>query len=196
MRWIPVTALIAIVAMVLPASAQVHRCKDASGNLAYSDQPCSAGQRGGVIEPQRLRAQIIEERMQAAEAHDRKQMRRLSEQEREWAAQSQRALQPLAAPLVRNSTNDWAARKALENAATSASSVANNGSRWDQAAEAQRLQEKREAARRRGPTGFTHCDPGFCYDNQGRAYHKAGPDIMVGPGGSTCSRAGNTWNCN
>lgn len=37
----------------------------------------------------------------------------------------------LRAPVVRNSTNDWAARKALENAATSASSITNNGGKFD-----------------------------------------------------------------
>jgi len=37
----------------------------------------------------------------------------------------------MSAPVVRNSTNDWAARKALENAATSASSITNNGGRFD-----------------------------------------------------------------
>ena len=35
-------------------------------------------------------------------------------------------------PVVRNSTNDWAARKALENAATAASSITANGGRFDQ----------------------------------------------------------------
>ena len=38
----------------------------------------------------------------------------------------------LPAPVVRNSTNDWAARKALENAATAASSITANGGRFDQ----------------------------------------------------------------
>lgn len=37
----------------------------------------------------------------------------------------------ISAPVVRNSTNDWAARKALENAATSASSITNNGGKFD-----------------------------------------------------------------
>lgn len=37
----------------------------------------------------------------------------------------------MSAPVVRNSTKDWAARKALENAATSASSITNNGGRFD-----------------------------------------------------------------
>lgn len=35
-------------------------------------------------------------------------------------------------PVVRNSTNDWAARKALENAATAAGSITANGGRFDQ----------------------------------------------------------------
>lgn len=38
----------------------------------------------------------------------------------------------LPVPVVRNSTNDWAARKALENAATAASSITANGGRFDQ----------------------------------------------------------------
>jgi len=38
----------------------------------------------------------------------------------------------IAAPTVRNSTNDWAARKALENMATAASSITANGGRFDQ----------------------------------------------------------------
>ena len=46
-------------------------------------------------------------------------------------AQMPNAPAPVTAPTVRNSTNDWAARKALENAATSASSITNNGGRFD-----------------------------------------------------------------
>lgn len=46
-------------------------------------------------------------------------------------AQMPNAPPPLAAPTVRNSTNDWAARKALENAATAASSITANGGAWD-----------------------------------------------------------------
>lgn len=46
-------------------------------------------------------------------------------------AQMPNAPAPVTAPAVRNSTNDWAARKALENAATAASSITANGSAWD-----------------------------------------------------------------
>lgn len=42
------------------------------------------------------------------------------------------AISQVVAPTVRNSTNDWAARKALENAATAASSITANGGRFDQ----------------------------------------------------------------
>lgn len=49
------------------------------------------------------------------------------------APSSARGFQPgaVVAPTVRNSSNDWAARKALENAGTSASSITNNGGRFD-----------------------------------------------------------------
>lgn len=200
MRWLPVATLIAIAAMALPASAQVHRCKDGAGKITYSDQPCNAAQSGGVLERQRSREQVQEERFRAAEANERKQLQRLDEQEREWAAQNQRALQPMAAPAVRHSGNDWAARKALENAATSASSITNDGGRWDQAAKTHRPQERREETRRKSaaappPTGFTNCVPGFCYDNQGQIYNRVSQDFMTGPSGKTCHRTGSMWNC-
>ena len=50
------------------------------------------------------------------------------------AAQPQNLAQAagVIAPTVRNSTNDWASRKALENAATAASSITANGGNFDQ----------------------------------------------------------------
>ena len=42
------------------------------------------------------------------------------------------APQPVQAPTVRHSGNDWAARNALRNAEVSASSIMNNGGKWDQ----------------------------------------------------------------
>ena len=213
MRWISAFTLIIFTVLALPASAQVHRCKDTSGKMTYTDTLCGTGQSGGLIERQRAQSAIYEERMQAAEAEDRKQAQRIAEQEREWAAQSQRALQYQAAPPVQHSGNNWAARKALKNAQTSSNSITNNGGRWDQAAESQRKQINREKARReqaqheqkwpeetdarrQAPTNFTNCNGGFCYDNQGGTYHRNGPDFMTGPKGSSCHRNGNMWNCN
>lgn len=91
--------------------------------------------------------------------------------------------------------NDWQSRKDRENAATSASSITNNGGRWDSNAEAARKEEARRRAAA-APAVMTHCDPGFCYDNKGGVYHKVGPGVMTGPNGRACHQAGATWNCN
>ena len=194
-------SLVLAFALASPASAQVNRCKDAGGKIIYSDKPCDTGQTGRQIERQRTQAEIYQERDQAYNAEVRKQQRNMAEQQREWEDQSRRAPQYQQAPVVRHSGNDWAQRKALENAATSATSITNNGGKWDGAAQAARAREREEESRRRAaqapkPTNITNCGGGFCHDNQGGVYHRVGPDFMTGPNGQACHRAGNFWNCN
>jgi hypothetical protein len=46
------------------------------------------------------------------------------------------------------------------------------------------------------PVTFTHCDPGFCYDNLGGVYHRVGPGSMTGPNGVACHWSGTSWTCN
>lgn len=70
MRWMPVFALIACAVLVIPAAAQVHRCKDANGHTTYSERPCAAGQSGGIIAAKKSREQLLEERLQAAESSE------------------------------------------------------------------------------------------------------------------------------
>ena len=198
--WIGILLTFAF-ALPSPSDAQVNRCKDASGKTIYSDKPCDTGQTGRQIERQRTQAEIYQERAQAYNAEARKQQRNLAEQQREWEDQSRRAPQYQQAPVVRHSGNDWAQRKALENAATSATSITNNGGKWDGAAQAARAREREEESRRRAaqapkPTNITNCGGGFCHDNQGGVYHRVGPDFMTGPNGQACHRAGNFWNCN
>lgn len=199
MRWMPAAALIALSAMALPVTAQVHKCKDAYGRTTYADAPCAAGQSGGLLERRRSQSDIYRERMQAVEAEDRKQIQRTAEQEREWETSSQRAIQPLTAPVMRHSSNDWARRKELANAATSASSITRNNGRWDEAAEAQRASERRERAaqqaRSNPPTQITNCTDAFCTDEKGGVYHRTLPNFMTGPNGQACHRAGDMWNC-
>ena len=197
MRRMSVTALLTLCAIALPASAQVHKCKDAAGKIIYTDAPCVAGQSGGLIERKRTQSEIYQERSQAAQAENRKQAQRLAQQQREWASQSQRVEQPQGY----DSGTDWATRNARRNAEVSASSIMNNGGKWDQAAERERdrlKQARRDREHRDAPppSNFTHCDSGFCYDNTGDAYHRAGPDFMTGPNGRSCHRNGDMWNCN
>lgn len=204
MRYALCGLVLALVGLAPGAHAQVFKCAGPGGNLTFSDRPCDAGSNGRMIQRERTHEEKLQEREQAYDAELRKQGRRQAEQEREWMEQSQRAAQPQAAPTVRHSGNDWQRRKEQQNAATSASSISNDGGRWDRAAEEQREREKREEARQRAAarsrnipaTNFTHCDAGFCRDNQGGTYHRVSPDFMTGPNGQSCHRAGNMWNCN
>lgn len=90
MRWMPVAALIAAASFATASTAQVHKCKDASGKLTYSDQPCASGQNGEIIERQKSREQILEERLQAAEANERKYRSQAAQQEVQMFEQQQR----------------------------------------------------------------------------------------------------------
>ncbi|MEQ6437218.1 DUF4124 domain-containing protein [Comamonas sp. w2-DMI] len=198
MRLVALTAVFALLA--LPAVGQVYRCKDATGRQIFSDRPCEAHQTGGMVQRKRTDAEIYREREQAFNAEAAKQQRYMAEQQREWMEQSQQSIQ---APAVRHSGNDWAARQRLKDLETSASSITNNGGKWDSAAEAERARLRDEEARRRAaqaktipPTSFTNCNAGFCYDNQGSTYHRVSPDFMTGPNGQACHRSGNFWNCN
>lgn len=182
-------------------TAQVHRCKDAAGKVVFSDRPCAEGQTGGLIQRERTREEILQEREQALDAELRKQDRRMTEQEREFAEQQRRAMQPQTAPVVRHSGNDWQKRNELRNAEVSATSIMNNGGKWDRRAEAERARERREAALRNpptppSPTNITRCSGGFCYDNLGNQYHPAGQNFMTGPNGKACHRNGDFWHCN
>ena len=82
MRWMHVAASIACLALVAPTSAQVHRCKDGAGRTIYSEQPCAADQSGAMIVPAKSREQILEERLRAAEANERKYRAQGMERER------------------------------------------------------------------------------------------------------------------
>jgi hypothetical protein len=183
------------------ANAQVHRCKDASGKLIFSDRPCDADQSGGQVLRKRTQAEILQEREQAYEAESRKQDRRISEQEREFAEQERRLRQQQAQPQVQQSGNDWQSRKDRENAATSARSITNAGGRWDANTQAERSAKNREEMRKRGPEPepepdefrVKSCNANGCIDTRGGTY--TGGMIMRRHDGRRCSRSGNTIVC-
>ena len=159
--------------------------------------------------------ELLAERIQAYEAENRKQERALAAQQRQAQQQSGPEFQNQQAPVVRHSGNDWATRKALENAATSAGSITNNGGKWDRAAEAERSRVRQEEARRRAaeeeraraaaapkpkPTAITRCYGYNCHDDQGGTYNRATGDsnLMIGPDGKQCRRIypSQDWQCN
>lgn len=208
MRWRPIAALIAVSVLAMPAGAQVHRCKDASGKFTYSDRACDTTHSGGVIELKKSRESILEERLQAAEANERKY--RAQDAERQQRAFEQQQAQPRAVanqPAPRNlaeSRECKDAQKDLEIVSTIMTLSQNDKRMRTNAAitkvnascgsNTALMQEPPKIIVH--PTIITHCDPGFCYDNQGGVFHKAGPDFMTGPNGRTCHRAGSMWNCN
>jgi hypothetical protein len=192
-------ALVIGIGVGMSAHAQVYKCPAPGGKTVYADQPCIKGSSAGLIERERTPAEIQQERMQAYQAEQAKQQRYANERSREMhEAQVQRYQQP--APAVRSNGADWQARKDRENARTAASSITNNGGRWDESGAIRRYEARREAGihppvRPRTQPQITHCDAGFCYDNQGATYHRNGPDFLTAPGGKTCHRAGAVWNC-
>jgi len=187
------TALIA-----LSASAQVHRCKDGSGKLIFSDRPCDVGQAGEQILRKPSPAEIRREREQAFEAEARKQDQRLAEQEREWRqSQGQAQMAPMPLPAGQQPKDDWQARKDRENARTSASSITNNQGRWDAKAEAERAAQRREELRRRQATQKQFrltCTAGMCTDEWGASYSGSGA-FLTRSDGRSCSVMGNIAYC-
>jgi membrane protein involved in colicin uptake len=209
--------MLAALCFVNLVNAQVHRCQDASGKLAYSDKPCAPGQQGAQIERQKTREEIFQERETAYNAEMRKQQRNMVERQQEQM-ERQRALQNMPAAAPRDPGADWAARKTRENAATSAGSITNNGGQWDRAAEAERDRVRQEEARKRSealareqaraqaeadampkPTRITSCIGYNCWDDKGNSYSRAtgSQKIMTGPNGQQCQLIGSTkqWQC-
>lgn len=176
-------------------SAQVHRCKDATGKQVFSDRPCAAGQTGELVQRERTQDEILQEREQAFNAEVRKQDKRLAEQDREWAEQQRRALQPQPAPVVRHPGNDWQMRNDLRNADVTSGSIMNNGGKWDRRAEAERREEARRKALANPPVNITNCNGGFCNDDRGNVYTRQG-GFLHRADGRTCTLLGNLANCN
>ena len=197
MRLGKIAAILVIALGAASAGAQVHRCKDASGKLMFSDRPCDVGQSGGQIQRKRTQAEILQEREQAFDAENRKQARRMAEQEREFAERERRSRQVQAMPQVQQPAEDWQSRKNRENAATSAGSIANNGSRWDAKAEAERAAQRREESLRRqaAQKEFTlTCSGGICSDEYGASYTGSG-GVFTRSDGRGCSVTGSMAFC-
>lgn len=114
------SASVLMLSFSLPAFAQIYQCKDASGKIRYADHACSSAESGQLIERQRSEAEIQRDRLEAAEASERKyrqqaldaQQWQLETQHRMLDQQSARAP---AAPQSLSSTQECKdARKDLE----------------------------------------------------------------------------------
>ena len=212
MRFMPVAMLVALVVFAPATFAQVHKCKDAAGKTIYTDAPCTAGQSGGMIERQRTQSEIYQERIQAAEANERKYRSQAATRDAQMLEQQQRqALAPAGGQVVvqdkASSRECKEAQKELEFVSsirtipqdekrmrTNAAIARVNASCGSNT---QLMQEPPKViVRPLRATNITNCNSGFCYDDRGGVYHRSGADFMTGPNGRTCHRAGAMWNCN
>lgn len=99
-------ALLYGLALAVPAMAQIYQCKDPSGEMNFSDRPCSSAQVGGMIERRKTDAEILQERAEAAQANERKyrqqavdaQRRQIDSQQRMIDQQAQQATPASASP--------------------------------------------------------------------------------------------------
>jgi len=98
MRW-PLLTLCTAAALCLPAQAQVVRCTDArTGAVVYTDGGCASGTAAREVEPRKTEEEIRQERIQAAEALERKQQRLDAEATAARQQAERDALRPRAAP--------------------------------------------------------------------------------------------------
>lgn len=185
---------ILVLLLATAAQAQVFRCTE-GGKTTYSDTPCASSQSGQQIARQKSRQQLDIEQTQAEESEWRKQQRRMDEQQRNFAEQQQRSMQPMPAPVVRHSGNDWQTRKDLENAQTSAGSITNNGGRWDGRKQRRRVTPYEDTEASHFPKEITRCSGQYCYDRDGQSYHSIGNGQIRSLDGTTCTLSGNQYVC-
>ena len=211
MRWKMIFVCLAIACTAAPASAQVYRCNDAAGKTIYSDAPCPAGQSGALVESRKSREEILEERLQAAEANERKYRQQAAEREQQQEMRAKAAVSEPSVPQDKSAS--LACRQAQRDHETVSSSRSGteeerrnriNASTVNVNAACDMQTEMIQppplfvapARQRRRAVGNSHCDRGFCDDNPGAVHKKTGPGLLVMPGGKTCYRAGGTLTCN
>ena len=211
MHWKIITACLVISCIAVPAAAQVHRCKDSAGKTIYSDAPCLAGQSGVLVEPKKAREEILQERLQAAEANERKYRQQAAERE------SQQRIIADTPPAPQSVQQDKSASYACRQAQRDHETISSIRTGDDDALrnrinasiikvnaacglQTELIQSPPrfivpERNVKRAAT-FTRCDQALCHDSQGGVYRRNGSDVLIGPGGQTCRRAGTAWNCN
>lgn len=185
-----------LVLLASTAQAQVFRCVQ-DGKTTYSDTPCASSQGGHQVERRKSQQEISQEREQAYAAEMLKQQRRMGEQQRKMAEQQQRAMQPMPAPVVRHSGNDWQIRNDLRNAEISAKySTTNNNGKRDRNQQRRRIAVPMDADPAPSfPKTIERCSGQYCYDRDGQSYHSIGNSQIRSNDGTTCFMSGGQYLC-
>jgi hypothetical protein len=206
MRWMIVAACLATGILCMPAAAQVHRCQDSAGKTIYTDAPCAAGQKGVMIERARSREEILQDRMQAAEAMERKYREREAERDRQLQDSTRQAATSPSASVDKSSS--FECRQAQRDHETVSSirtgTEEERRNRINSSTQAvnsacglqtEMIQPPPKIVVVPRPSRIVNCNSGVCYDDRGGVYQRNGRDFMTGPGGRTCNRTGTGWNC-
>lgn len=191
------------------AQGQVIKCTNPkTGAVTFSDVPCETGQ-GGVVVQQRRSAQEIEaDSQRAAAAHERKYQQRAAEQDQQYRSAQQELPPQQRQPDKSQSHACQQAKRDLDVVSSSvtgsedqrrnrinASTVSVNAACGTMAEMIQAPAVIKIATPVPPSVSINRCEPGFCYDNQGKVYHRNGPNHLTGPNGISCTRSGNNWIC-
>lgn len=179
MRW-KLTVLACLGLAALSAGAQVHRCKQADGKMAYSDQPCARGQTGGAMLPDPTVREVAWEQARNRAQGAGNANSPACRQAREELAQlvGLRTLSPEEKRVRLQGQETRVARACgTEPPATQPPPVAG------------------KAPAASAPVVFTYCDGGVCHDNKGGVHMKSGPDFVDATTGKKCARVGSQTIC-
>lgn len=170
-KWAVCGGLLAGIIMASGVNAQVHRCKDSSGQLMFSDRPCSSGQAGGLIEARKSDRAIYEERVRAFEAEAKKQDRYAAERENELRRQSSQSQYPLP---MQSQRKGFAERLAERNSAVQSNLIPSPGR--PQGNQRYEPPEVLPVLPPKSPSmnGRIECSYGVCKDRSGNRYEPDG----------------------
>ncbi|PNG49165.1 hypothetical protein WDL1P2_00438 (plasmid) [Variovorax sp. WDL1] len=211
----------AVLVAASSASAQVHRCIEASGRVAYSDQPCgttaksseqvlgsdATAPRYDPYARERNMTSIYRARANLEGSVDT--VTRQSQGEGDAAIMSapeprQRSAERQGADPNPESCDTYSTRKGCMGGAR-----ANNpnwsarrgyygaGGSADRAYEEEQARARQAAARAPAPAVATNCNAGGCWDGAGNRYNRTGAgDKFWRSDGKLCRARGNTITCN
>ncbi len=197
-------AAVLLCGWAVSATAQVHRCADATGQLTYSDQPCKADQAGAQIEQRKTAEALQLERLEAAQASQRKTpLPQQIEQDVQRRAGPTASSAPMVVAQTQSTAECRAAQKELEFVSSirtlsgaekrSRMNAAISGVNASCGTQTPLLQEPPPPVIRQ--IVMTHCDAKFCYDDRGAAYGRSGAGVLTAPDGQMCTGSGMAWTC-
>lgn len=208
-----------IAAAAASANAQVHRCTDANGKVAFSDTPCSTT----AARAERVLGSDATERRWENEAYGRERnMRSIQDASRTLREPTSDA-QPGAAAIIGRdgprprpaaagpaphpddtTCDTYSPRKGCLGGARSANpnwsprkGYHGGGGPADQRREEEERRLAEERAARAGTQTLTNCNNSGCWGSNGVRYNRVGGGGLAGTDGSFCTPSGgNTFNCN